>query len=191
MVKEEWRDIKEYEGLYQVSSCGRVKSFDIIQNMKNGVDRRKKGRILRLRTDGRGKYILVGLFKNKKPRTHLVHRLVASSFIGSISGLEVNHKNGIWSDNRVDNLEIVTKKQNEWHKVNILKRVNNSAKGRFGILNGRSKKVKQSMDGVVIREWDSICEAHRKLGFDPSSIVKCCKGKMKTHKGYQWEYSIN
>ena len=105
MEKEEWKDIEGYEGLYQVSSFGRIKSFDKTVICKNGRTFFMKGRIIRTRPNNRG-YIMVGLHKNKKFKLCLVHRLVAKAFIPNPDNLpQVNHKNENKNFNHASNLE--------------------------------------------------------------------------------------
>ena len=99
---EIWKDIPEYEGLYRVSNTGKVMSLTY-------------NKIRKLRKDEIG-YLRIGLNKNNKCRNHLVHRLVLLSFIGK-SDLQCNHKNGNKQDNRLDNLEYVTRKENMAHAV--------------------------------------------------------------------------
>lgn len=113
-MKETWKDIKGYEGLYKVSSLGNIKSLDrIVFNEGNKSNCKIKGKILKPNKD-KGGYMYVGLVKNKKKTNSIkVHRLVAFAFCnGYKQGLEVNHKNGIRHDNRAINLEWVTRSKN-------------------------------------------------------------------------------
>ena len=119
--------------------------------------------------------------KNKK-----VHRLVAEHFIQNPNKLEqVNHINGIKTDNRVCNLEFCTREYNmqEAFKMGLVGR----KKGREHHL---SKKVKQyDTQGNLIKEWNCIREIERSLGFAHTNISKCCKGKIKAVYGYIWRYA--
>lgn len=128
-ITEEWRDVKGYEGIYQVSNFGSVKSLDrvIIQRKsKNGTQKRRiKGKILTPTDNGNG-YKLVGLRRECNGRyvknNHYVHRIVAESFIGHIpSGMVINHIDYNRSNNRVSNLEIVTQSENVSHSSNRMR----------------------------------------------------------------------
>ena len=111
MNKEIWKDIKGYEGLYQVSNFGRVKSLTKYHKTKKGYF--SKERILKLIRNERG-YLLVGLCKNWKKQKVFVHRLVAETFIPNPNNLpQVNHINEFEKDNNsIDNLEWCTCKYN-------------------------------------------------------------------------------
>ena len=99
---ENWKDVAGYEGRYQVSNCGRVKNI-------------RTGRVLRPAKNSRG-YLRVLLCKDNEKKNRSVHRLVALAFVPSErEGLEVNHKNGVKTDNRAENLEWVTRSENMVH----------------------------------------------------------------------------
>jgi hypothetical protein len=108
--KEEWRDIPGYEGLYQASSTGKIRSFH----------RNTNGTMLNPRANKFG-YLKVGLQKNKKQRYFLVHRLVLISFEGNCTDMDTNHKDGDKGNNRLENLEYCSRSENLKHKYRVLK----------------------------------------------------------------------
>jgi hypothetical protein len=115
MIEEVWKDVIEYEGHYQVSSLGNIKSIKF-----------SKEKILKPCFDSDG-YTQVGLCKNGIPKTRKVHQLVAESFLNHIPcGIElvVNHKNFIKHDNRLENLEVITNAENARHK-DLSKKISN------------------------------------------------------------------
>lgn len=108
----EWKPVKDYEGLYEVSSDGRVRSLDRLDRL----GRKVAGRIRRHSLAGRG-YPHMPLHKDQKQTGKYIHRLVAEAFLGPREGMEVNHINGDKTDNRVENLEWVTPSQNILHSL--------------------------------------------------------------------------
>lgn len=162
---EEWKNIIGYEGLYQVSSYGRVKSL--------GNDKTRKEKLLKPKTNGRG-YLLVCLNKDGKQNFYFVHRLVTQAFIPNPDNLpQVNHKDENKLNNCVSNLEWCTCKYN----INYGTRTEKI-----------SKEVYQySLDDKLIKVWNSTQECGRN-GFSFQHISECCNGKRKTHKGYIWKY---
>lgn len=175
-MEELWKDIQGYEGKYQVSNLGNVKSL-----LKD-----RNGKIMKPRANKRG-YYQVYLYSDSKTRKmYLVHRLVAQTFIENPENLPlVNHKDENKSNNCVSNLEWCSYEYNN----NYGTRNERSMFTRI-VNNGKTapKKIDQySLDGKFIKTWNSGAEL-AKNGFHNSSICHCCKGLQKTSKGYILKY---
>jgi hypothetical protein len=156
---EVWKDIKGYEGLYQISNLGNVKS---IYRYKKKLKPYKN----------KNGYYYVNLYKNNQLKHLYIHRLVAENFISNFEKKSfVNHKNGIKTDNRVFNLEWCTRSENELHKHNILEK--------------QVKKVKCLETNNI---YISIADASRKTNIGKGNIWSCCNGRRQTAGGYTWRY---
>lgn len=118
-MKEEWRDIVNYEGYYQVSSFGNVRSVERDILRSNGINQHCKSVILKSFQGKTCNYLSVQLSKDNHTEKFMIHRLVAYAFLGlkKESNLEVNHIDGNTHNNRLDNLEIVTHQQNIDHSI--------------------------------------------------------------------------
>lgn len=176
---EEWKDITGYEGLYQVSTLGNVRSYDKEVPCRGGKTRLIKGKVLTPTRCGNG-YVKIMLIKDGIRKNKIIHRLVAEAFIPNTDGFtDVNHINEVKTDNRASNLEWCSKFYNN-HYSHIPEKMNDAKK----------IKVKQmSIDGKVINIWNGIREAARALGIKSHKhISECCKGQAKTCYGYKWEY---
>lgn len=172
-MNEIWKDIDDYEGHYQVSNLGNVKS------LKFG-----KEKILKPHDNGIG-YLQVKLCKNGQKEQPLVHQLVAQAFIPNPQNLpEVNHKDENKTNNSVENLEWVSSKENTnfgTRNLRVAEKLIN------GIL---AKKVLQyTKNGTFIREWPSLMEIERQTEFHYQNICACCLGKLKSAYGYVWRYA--
>ncbi len=180
---ELWKDITGYEGLYQVSNLGRVKSLDRQVKSKNGSIAAKKGKLLKQTKRTKG-YLCVNLSSNGKSKCIEVQRLVALEFLPNYSGKPcVNHKDENKENNCYQNLEWVTYKENNEYGSRIEK----ASKAR---INGKlSKKVYQyTLDGTLINEYPSVAEVKRIHSYDSAKISLCCLGKRKTAYSYKWSY---
>lgn len=188
-MKEVWEKVVGYDGYYLVSNLGQVRSVDRLVNSKNHSKQLRIGQMCKQRIDRCG-YLRVGLRMRGTIKNLLVHRLVAEAFIPNPENRpQVNHKNGVKTDNCVKNLEWVTASENTKHKYIALGYKSNM-KGKFGKDNPTSKIVLQIKDGVVVAEFYGTMEAQRKTGIKSPQICQCCSGYKgaKTAGGYEWKY---
>ena len=163
---EEWKDIEGYEGIYQISSHGRVKSLPrkVINNKCS------KERILKLSTDKRG-VNRITLHKNNKMKTFQVHRLVATAFLDNPNNLPcINHKDENPSNNKVENLEWCTREYNN----NYGSRNSRISKFTKGSNNHNSKKVECTTTKEI---FSCMTEAANKYNVSQAHITHCCQGK--------------
>ena len=185
MKIEWWKYVVGYENLYMVSNFGNVKSVDHYVKSRGGV-RLVKGRIIKQTLAGGG-YYCVSLCKDNVVKTHSVHRLVAQAFIPNPENKQcINHLNKDRTDNRIENLEWCTHKENnDWldHNELISVKMTNNSK--------TSKPVLQfTLDGQFVAEYPSSMEAERQTGINHSNICQSCKGnKNYTHcGGFKWKF---
>ena len=162
---EIWKDIEGYEGLYQISNKGHVKS------LYKGSERILKPVL------NRSGYYYIMLYNDNVRKIFSLHRLVAQAFIPNPENKpQVNHLDENKKNNCVDNLEWATAKENS----------------NYGSRNERiSRKILQySKSGDFIREWQSAVEVKRVLGIDQGNIAHCCRGNPKhtTAGGFVWKY---
>lgn len=168
--QEIWKDVEGYEGLYQVSDKGRVRSIATFQGKWNAVYKRKEPSLLTQQADKDG-YLRVGLTKNRVIRRYMVHRLVASAFIDNPGGLPmINHKDQNKQNNRSDNLEWCTAKYNS-NYGDIKDRV---SAARIN-LPSVSKQVKMIYDDGREEVFPSISEVERRLGISWKRIRRSIK----------------
>ena len=181
-MKEIWKDIQGYEGLYRVSNLGRVKSLRSTHynhKIKSTVVV-KREKILALATDTKG-YLRVCLHKNNKANTQKVHRLVASAFIENPNNYPcVNHKDENKQNNNVDNLEWCDSKYNCNYGTTQQRRADKT-----------KKKVAQiSKDGSIVKVWDSVNDASNDLNEDATQLSKWLNGRHKPRyiKDYTFKF---
>lgn len=170
-MSELWKPIVNYEGLYEVSDMGNIKS--LITNRILRPQERKHG------------YLSVWLYANKKRKQFSVHRLVAEAFCERSDGQdEVNHLNEDKQDNRAKNLAWCTKRENCSYgsrPMTISRKLTNGKK---------SKPIRQrTLSGVLIKEYPSIHEATRQTGFAEGNIYHAISGRYTHAYGYRWEYA--
>lgn len=169
---EIWKDIVGYEGLYQVSSYGKIKSI-----LKNKLIYQEVGNV---------GYKVVALYKNNKRKKVTVHRIVAKAFIPNLKNLpQVNHIDGNKLNNCVENLEWCDNRYNQIHANKL--GLNSKRNFITSYLNGK-KVLQYDLNGKFIKEWKSIKEASRILKIDNSCISKCCYHKRNKCGGYIWRF---
>lgn len=202
-IMEEWRDIEGYEGLYQVSNDGRVKSYK----------RNKNGKLLTNTTNNDG-YLVVSLYDsvNKKEIQKKVHRLVAEAFIPNPDNKpQIDHINTVRNDNRVENLRWCTQNENNNNPI-TKNRCDASKIGRKHSeitkkLFSQKRKGKKPSDKAInasiekkqktVYQYDKnlnlitmykSTRAAKQYGYDSSCISRCCNGLRQEYKGYKWSY---
>lgn len=173
MTCEIWRDIAGYEGCYQVSNIGRVRSLDryVFTVGNPNKKRRIHGKILNLSrrmSNGEPGYLYVNLSKNGDDKLYTVHRLVAEAFIPNPDNLPcINHKDEDKSNNRVSNLEWCTIKYNNNY---------GTARKRSSIKMMRAV-LKFDLDGNIIKRYDSLSIAAKEENIEKGNIANVCVGR--------------
>lgn len=187
-MKEVWRDIIGYKGIYQVSNLGRVKSLPKVHRTGNNGYRNRKEYLLSDKANTR--YLTVGLRKNGKQKHILVHRLVALAFVENPDDKPyVDHIDGNNHNNRADNLRWVTPLENSANPVTKKRHFNvmQKFKGRIGVKSLTYKAVLQySIDGRFIKRWECMSDAARFYGINSSGISHVIRGDQDTSAGYLW-----
>jgi hypothetical protein len=202
MEIEIWKDIPEYEGLYQVSNFGNVKSLN--------YKRSGKEKILKPQPNNKG-YLRIGLSKNGNSTLFFVHRLVASVFLKNDNNLPIiNHKDENPLNNHVDNLEWCTHEYNmnygtckERMSINVSKALKGKYKGENHWSYGKSMSEEMknilyntnrktvllyNVYGVLLDEFESVKQASIETNINYRSIALCASGKRKTAGGFLWKY---
>lgn len=176
---EDWKEIAGYEGYYEVSNMGQVRSVGRVVNTARGT-RYKRPHIMAHNIHPITGYHMVCLAKDGTKRTFLVHRLVGMAFVENPDGKpQINHKNENKSDNRAENLEWMTSAENTNYGTATERR---SAKLSIS----KCKSVAQIKNGVIKAIFPSTLAAG--IIADPGHIGACALGKRKSAGGYQWKY---
>lgn len=185
-MKEVWKDIEGYEGLYQVSNYGRVKSLDRLIIYSDNRHAFYKGKILKPSCDGCGKgYLYVHITRKKIAK---IHRLVAQAFLPNPKNLlEINHIDGNTKNNNLNNLEWISHKNNCLHYTYEL--------GQHKAQYKMKKVVMIGFNNKIIKEFNSISNAVRWLKQNTNfkkatttNICAVCKYKKDSSYGFKWNY---
>ena len=187
-MEEIWKDIEGYEGLYQVSNFGNVKSM----NYRNlGYE---KNLVPKVSNKGR---LWVELAKNGEKKPLQISRLVAKAFVDNPNNYPVvNHLDENPMNNNVENLEWCTLSHNVRfslgkHPERIRKSIQNRAKKNpHGGCRMKMRINQYDIDGKYIRTWENSVTIFRETGMSDWSISECCRGNRKTAYGFRWQYAI-
>ena len=177
---EEWRDIPGYEGLYQVSNLGRVRSLDrYVPHKKFGV-KFCKGVLMAIHQNNAG-YLTVNLSRENKYTSYDIHRLVAKAFIPCSDSecMQVNHKDENKHNNQIDNLEWVTCSENNNYGTKVARQK----------VHCERAVLQYDVNGNFIKEYRSATEAEKEIsGKFTGAISHCINGTTKTAYGYIWRF---
>lgn len=176
---EEWKPVVGFEGYYEVSNYGNVRSLDRTTIYKNGRVHHTAGRHLAISLNSQG-YRKTIFSVNGKHATPRVCRLVAMAFIPNPNNFpQVNHKDENKLNDCADNLEWCDCKYNNNYGTAPMRRIE-----------GRKKPINQfTLDGQFVCRWSCASDAEKKTGVYHSHIAQCCKGKFKQMGGYVWRYA--
>ena len=176
LENEEWRPVKGYEGRFEVSNYGRVKSFLTMGNCRKvGAE---YAHLLKPKKTNRG-YLRVCLRIDGKTKDFSVHRLVVDAFIGIPDGMVVNHIDGCKTNNNLTNLEVVTYTGNLLHAIHT---------GLNRVPKNKTKPIAVLRNGDVVATFPSIKQACYAYGLKDSSVSHVLSGRKKTLFGYTFKY---
>ncbi len=180
LLNEEFRDIKDYEGLYQVSNYGRV----VTLKYNNGINKHNETKILKQCLNINGYYVLNLTNKSKR-----VHRLVAENFLDNYNNYKcVNHIDGNKKNNQINNLEWCTSSHNNYEAYRL-----GLKQGAMKNKRGKDYPMKVNLigmykDDILLETFYGTGEIKRKYNYYPIAILNCCKGKYKKMYGYEWRF---
>jgi len=177
-MTEKWVQIEGFEGFYEVSDLGNVRSMErVVQSSRKGKPLQvRRSSIPIFQSRNYKGYQEVILSREAKRTSFRVHRLVAAAFCLPVTGDQVNHKNSIRHDNRADNLEWCTGKENVAHAID-------NHPDKWG-----RKPILALKDGVIVHTFDSAGSAGR-AGFNKGNVSSALTGRLKTSGGFEWVFA--
>ena len=183
LPNEKWKDIKDYEGLYEISNYSRIKSLERVNS--RGIILKEK--ILKPYKDRVSRYS-IKLYKHGCKKGYFVHRLVGKEFIPNpYNKPEINHIEPVTKeicDNRICNLQWCTSKENSLWTIKC-GNMYQPCLGKFGKDHHLSKPIIQlDLNNKFIKKWDNAREINRELGIDYRFVSRCCKHRCKTAHGF-------
>lgn len=184
MIAEYWVAVPGFEGLYEISNHSNIRSLDRITVSSKGVNRKFKG-ITRARTLYNNGYYAARICKNGTVKTAFIHRLMAEIFIPNPENKpQVNHINGVKTDNRIENLEWVTCQENIQHAYDTGLTILPTGSDHH-----HAKPVLQFDKSYnLIKRYCSVTEAGKELGILRRGIYGVCSGDFKSAGGFIWKY---
>ena len=183
---ENWKDIENYEGFYQVSDCGRIKSLERDIYRQNGTFyHHVEEKVLVPIVNSRG-YLQVNLYKNGKKKAILVHRLVAEAFLPNPENKsQVNHRDEAKANNAVENLEWC----NAQYNINFGTRNERMIQNRRSYKFGNAPSAKAVFCVELNKSFDCAKRAGEELGINRLCVGRVCRGEQKTAGGFHWRYA--
>ena len=182
-LNEIWKDIEGYEGLYQISNLGRIRSLDVRTYQRNKFGKFQyvlhKGKVLKAQKQRNG-YLTIDLHRKGQFKRQTIHRLVAEAFIpNNDNNKYINHKDNDILNNKVSNLEWCTQKYNIKYAYDYGNKIPPNMRSINQIDN----------NGNIIATFISMQEAERKTNIRSANISKCCRKLRSRAGGYKWEYT--
>ncbi len=179
-----WKDVKGYEGLYKISNTGILKSLDRQVEGKLGSTRTIFGKEISATDDGKG-YLKIALYKDGIRKLCKIHKLVAEHFVPNPENkYEVNHKDGIKTNNDYTNLEWATTQENCIHRqVNGLGNIEEANKARMRPVAKINLKT-----GAILKKYSCIREASDELNCKLDAIGRVARGERKSYLGFGWKF---